>query len=109
MRHPARACAHVSLYLLLVEDVFDVNEWLNPLMLISEEQSLYSFGIIVWQTWLYCRCSLGNVNHLVHTEVNYSMQCNDALQLLVNLVCDEADSDMYLDALLREVECRSCL
>jgi len=97
------------LFLLFVEDGLDVEEWLNSLMLFCEEQSLYPLGVTVWQTQLYRRYGLRNVYHLVHTEVNSPMQCNDALQLLVNFVCDEADTDVSLDAFLREVEYRSCL
>jgi len=37
------------------------------------------------------------------------MQRYDALQFLADLVCDEADTDVCLDALLREVEYRPCL
>ena len=37
------------------------------------------------------------------------MQCNNALQLLVDLICDEVDTDVRLDALLSEVEYRPCL
>lgn len=37
------------------------------------------------------------------------MQCYDALQFLVDLVCNEADTDVSLDTLLSEVEYRPSL
>ena len=52
---------------------------------------------------------LGDIQYLINTETYAAMQLYYSLQLLVNLICDEADADMGLDTFFREVEYWPCL
>ena len=77
-------------------------------MRLGQEQGFGQLFLIIWKPHGHRWYGLGDFKHLVYAQREFH-QLEDPLKLLVDLVCDEADTNVRFYALCGEMEYRAHL